>query len=126
MAERPAPVRIDDFGDPQFSPEVRELFSMMEPMADGVRLEPDALCDAAAAETGLSDFGDERFRASLAVLCGALRTEAGLGKVGTFMAQQQLIGLLKNRLLIADLLGRHPEIRGVVIDRPIIIAGLPR
>lgn len=123
---RPPPVRIDDFADPQFSSDVRELFSMMATMADGVRLQPDALCDAATAESGLSDFGDDRFREPLGVLCAALRTEAGLGKVGTFMAQQQLLGLLKNRLLLAGLLGRHPEIRDVVIDRPVVIAGLPR
>ena len=126
MSERPAPARIDDYADPQFSPEVGEILSMMAPMAEGVRLEPDALCEAASAETGLHDFGDDGFRPSLEVLCAALRTEAGLGAVGRFMVHQQLVGLLKNRLLIADVLRRHPEIHDVVIDRPIIIAGLPR
>ena len=34
--------------------------------------------------------------------------------------------LLKNRLLVTDLLARHPEIHDIGIERPIIIAGLPR
>jgi hypothetical protein len=34
--------------------------------------------------------------------------------------------LLKNRLMLADLLARHPEIRDVEIARPMVIAGLPR
>ncbi len=33
---------------------------------------------------------------------------------------------LKNRLLIQDLLTRHPEIHEIQIERPIIICGLPR
>ena len=38
----------------------------------------------------------------------------------------QLLQLLKNRLLVQDLLARHPEIHDVPVDRPIVICGLPR
>ena len=38
----------------------------------------------------------------------------------------QLLQFLKNRLLVQDLLTRHPEIHDVQIERPIIICGLPR
>jgi hypothetical protein len=41
-------------------------------------------------------------------------------------AWSQLVQLLKTRLLIEDLLRRNPEIREVRIERPIVIAGLPR
>ncbi len=37
-----------------------------------------------------------------------------------------LVGLLKNRLLIEDLVRRHPEILEERIAAPIIICGLPR
>ena len=37
-----------------------------------------------------------------------------------------ILGLLKNRLLIEDLIGRHPEILDEEIVAPIIICGLPR
>src|SRR5207244_9790744 len=88
--------------------------------------EPDELLATAAEQTGLDDFGDPSFREPLAVLCGALRTEAGLSPAGVTTNWSQLLTLLKNRLLVEDLLKRHPEIHELRIERPIIIAGLPR
>ena len=38
----------------------------------------------------------------------------------------QLLQLLKNRLLFADLLARHPEIDDIELQPPVVIAGLPR
>jgi len=38
----------------------------------------------------------------------------------------QLVQLLKNRLLLTDLLTRHPEVLEIELEPPIIIAGLPR
>jgi hypothetical protein len=46
--------------------------------------------------------------------------------MGRVSAQGLIVKLLKNRLLVEDLVARHPEILDVPIDRPIIIAGLPR
>ncbi|HEX6310838.1 MAG TPA: sulfotransferase [Acidimicrobiia bacterium] len=123
---RPAPVRIDDLARPRFPPEIEELRTAMAAMADQVTLEPGALMAAAAAETGLDDFGDDRFREPLAVLCASLRGEAGLGAAGIVGAHAQLTALLKNRLLIEDLLRRHPEIHDIDVVRPIVICGLPR
>ena len=37
-----------------------------------------------------------------------------------------ILGLLKNRLLIEDLIQRHPEILDQRIVAPIIVCGLPR
>jgi hypothetical protein len=45
---------------------------------------------------------------------------------GTVSFYAQLVQMMKNRLLIEDLLHRHPEIHDIDIARPIIIAGLPR
>ena len=102
----------------------------MAAMAPDLQLEPSALMDAACAETGLGDFGDDfpdtGFRERLDVLCMSLRMEAGLGLPGVVSAYTQLVQLLKNRLLLEDLWRRHPEILDVPIERPIIICGLPR
>jgi len=126
VGARPAPVRIDDLAHPRFSPEITEILTAMTAMADDVRLEPDALMEAAVAKTGLSDFGDDGFREPLDVLCTAFRTEAGLSGPGLVSNHALLVQLLANRLLIQDLLRRHPEIHDVRIEAPIIVCGLPR
>lgn len=46
------------------------------------------------------------------------------GRVVNFHAQ--LLQWLKNRLLLADVLTRHPEIHDIELLPPIVIAGLPR
>ena len=126
MTARPAPVRIDDLAAPVFPDEVQPVLALMADASTSLSLEPDALLEAAATETGLDDFGDPAFRERLDVLCLALRTEAGLGPAGVTSAWAQLVGFLKNRLLVEDLVRRHPEIMSVPIERPIIICGLPR
>jgi hypothetical protein len=77
-------------------------------------------------QTGLDDFGNGAFRYRLDVLCAALREEADLSPSGIVSWYSQLLQFLKNRLLIEDLLARHPEIHDIEIERPIIICGLPR
>jgi hypothetical protein len=124
--DRPGPVRIDDFADPQFSPEVRAMLAAIEPMAEQVDLTPAALMDLARAETGLSDFGPDDFVERLDVYCRSLREEAGLSALGRFNNQQGILKSLKNRLLVEDLVARHPEVLDVEIGAPIIICGLPR
>jgi hypothetical protein len=123
---RPAPVRIDDLASPRFPADVEPILGFMAEMGGSMSLTPDALMEAAAGETGLDDFGAASFKDRLAVLCETLSTEAGLSPAGRCSAFGQLTGLLKNRLLIEDLLRRHPEIDDLRIERPIIICGLPR
>jgi len=119
-------VRIDDLASPRFPADVEAIRTAMTAMGADLHLEPDELLEAAAEQTGLDDFGDPRFREPLAVLCGALRTEAGLSPAGVTTTWSQLVTLLKNRLLVEDVLKRHPEIHALRIERPIVIAGLPR
>lgn len=95
-------------------------------MGESIVLDPHRLLEAAASQTGLDDFGASDFRERLDVLVHALNTEAGLSPVGRLMQQQFVEQLLRNRLLIQDLLRRHPEIHAIPIERPIIICGLPR
>jgi len=124
--DRPTTVRIDDFADPQFSPEVREMLAAVEPLAEQVELTPAALMEQARSETGLTDFGPDDFVERLDVYCTALREEAGLSNLGRFNNQQSMVKSLKNRLQVEDLVARHPEVLEVEIHAPIIICGLPR
>lgn len=120
-------LRLDDLAQPRFSAEAREILDVMAAMAGGCPLEPAVLMEAAVEQTGgLSDFGDPAFRPNLDLLCRSLREEAGLSPHGQTATHVKLVQLLKNRLLVEDLLRRHPEIHEIPIKAPIIIAGMPR
>jgi Sulfotransferase family len=123
---RPPSVRIDDLAAPRFLPAIADLFAAMGPVADELAITPEAMMTQASAETGLDAWGDGRFREPLALLCEALCGEAGLNAMGRVSAHAQLVQLLKNRLLVQDVLDHHPEILELPVERPIIIAGLPR
>jgi hypothetical protein len=123
---RPAPVVLDDLAAPTFSPEIDELRAAMAQMAPSCPLDAGAIWAAARQQTGLEDGGDGPFLERLEVLCGALRTEAGLSGPGVVSWYSQLLQMMKNRLLVQNLLNRHPEIHDIEIVRPIVIAGLPR
>ena len=123
---RPAPKRFDDLADPQFSPEALAIMDGAAPFADMIQLDADALMAQAVAETGLDEFGPTDFIELLELLLHCLRTEAPLSPMGRISAGSFMGALLRNRLLLADLLARHPEIHDIEIARPIVIAGLPR
>jgi hypothetical protein len=126
MNARPAAVRIDDLAAPHFSDEVRAILDFMEEAGSQMTLDPAELMASARAETGLDDFGSEEFVDRLRVLCGAMTEEGGFNGAGVMQQHVLLLGLLKNRLLIEDLVGRHPEILEERIEAPIVICGLPR
>ena len=126
MSGRPAPVRIDDLAEPRFSDEVRAILDFMEEAGSQLTLDPAELMATARAETGLDDFGPDDFVERLGVLCRAMREEGGFNGAGIMQQHVFILGLLKNRLLIEDLVRRHPEILDEQIVAPIIICGLPR
>jgi Sulfotransferase family len=126
MNVRPPPVHIDDLAQPRFSDEVRAILDIMDEAGSQLDLEPAALMEAAAAETMLDDFGPEDFVERLGVLCRAMREQGGFNGAGVMQQHAFLLGLLKNRLLIEDLLRRHPEILEEEITAPIVVCGLPR
>jgi Sulfotransferase family len=119
-------VTIDDLARPTFSPEVADVLVAMDAMADGCPLDAAALHARASAETGLTDFGPRDYEERLGVLLDALRSVDGLAPYGRVTFHAQLVQLLRNRLLLVDLLARHPEIRERELAAPIVIAGLPR
>ncbi len=126
MSERPPPVVLDDLADPRYRDEVVAVRALMADAAQGLDLAPGPLMAAAVEQTGLDDFGDEDFVERLDVLCHALMTEANLSPAGVTAQYALLTGLLRNRLLVEDLVRRHPEIREIEVRAPIVICGLPR
>jgi hypothetical protein len=126
VSGRPAPVHIDDLAAPRHSAEVRAILDFMDEAGSQLALEPGPLMQAARTETGLDDFGAADFVERLEVLCRAMREEGGFNAAGILQQHAFIVGLLKNRLLIEDLVRQHPEILEEQIAAPIIICGLPR
>lgn len=119
-------VRLDDLASPRYPQAAGPIREMLAAYGATLVLDPAVLRATAEARTGLVAWGDEAFGERLDVLCRSLREEAGLSAAGTAIVFEQLVQTLSGRLLVEDLVARHPEIEDVVIDRPIIICGLPR
>jgi len=119
-------VHLDDLAEPRFSPEAEPLRQMMGAMAAECPLDADVLHAKAAADTGLDDFGADDYRERLDVYLAALQDISGMHDAGVVNFHAQLLQWLKNRLLLTDLLTRHPEIHDIELAPPVVIAGLPR
>ena len=127
MTAAPAPVHhLDDLAEPCFSPQVDQIRDLLTAMAPDCPLDGEALHAKATAETGLADFGPDDYRERFDVYLAALREIDGLHGPGIVNFHAQLLQLLKNRLLLNDLLVRHPEIHDIDLLPPVVIAGLPR
>lgn len=118
--------RIDDLAKPRFPWPLWTLNRVLAPFAGWVRLDETTLLSTAVKQTGLTDFGDDRFREPLRVLVDALKREAQLYTFSRIITRQRLLQYLTTRLLVQDLVTRHPEILELPVRSPIVIAGLPR
>ncbi|MDT5345217.1 MAG: hypothetical protein QOE52_4401, partial [Mycobacterium sp.] len=117
---------LDDLAEPRFSPQIDQIRDLMATMASDCPLDAGTLHAKATAETGLADFGPADYRERLEVYLTALREIDGLDGPGIVNFHAQVLQSLKNRLLLYDLLARHPEIRDIDLLPPVVIAGLPR
>ena len=124
--QRPTPIRFADLANPVFPEAAQPMREALAGYGSILELTSDALLATASERTGLDGWGDDSFRERLDVLTGSLREETGLSDVGTAVVFEQLVGNLVNRLRFEALVAEHPEIEDVVIERPIIICGLPR
>jgi hypothetical protein len=126
VTETTGVVHLDDLAEPRFSAEGEQIRDMMASLAADCPLDAAALHARAAADTGLSDFGADDYRERLDVYLAAIGEIGGLTPAGTVNFFSQLLQILKNRLLLTDLLKRHPEIYDIELRPPVVIAGLPR
>lgn len=117
-------IEIDDLLEPRLTPVQKQVLAMAE--ANPVTLTEQAILDAARAETGLTDFGADDFRERLAVWLQAIDEDTNASAVTWLNLFQMLVRYAATRLRLEDLIRRHPEILAIEIDRPIIVAGLPR
>ena len=117
-------IRIDDLALPNLTPMQQGAIASAEGAPRSMSVED--VLSAARAAAGLNDFGPDDFRGRLDLWLKSIAEDTaltGLGRAGLF---QDCVRLAANRLKVEDLLKRHPEILDIKIERPIIIAGLPR
>jgi hypothetical protein len=84
------------------------------------------LLDQASRETGLNNFGDERFLEPLQVLLEAYRESDALNPIGRLLARSNVLRLLKGRLHAEHVISQHPEILLRKVADPVVIVGLAR
>lgn len=117
-------IRIEDLANPVLSDIQKAALQFGETLT--VTMDPDDILRQASEELGLSDYGPNDFRERLDLLCDEWGNDAEMNTLGRFNLRNKLLLFARSRLLIQDLLKRHPEIHDVDIRAPIIVAGLPR
>jgi hypothetical protein len=117
-------LNIEDLTAPVLDPIQRQVLEQMDVVS--IELDPTALMSEAIERTGLDDFGLGDFRPRLEAYAGAVDADTGNTNLNRLIVRNRIVRLLSSRLLLADLLRRHPEIHEIEIERPFIVVGLPR
>lgn len=122
----PHDILIDDLAEPRLTPAI--VAARTGPADfDADMTVDDVLAHASTLAGGLTDFGEDTgFRQRLGVVLQALAEDEGLTRGGRITIIDHAIRVMANRLRIEDLVRRHPEILDIAIEKPLIIAGLPR
>ncbi|HEY8120255.1 MAG TPA: sulfotransferase [Myxococcota bacterium] len=117
-------IRIDDLASPRLTPGQAAAVKYAE--TQRVQFDVETILAAARANTGLGDFGRDDFRARLAIQCRSIDEDVELNALGRLGVFANLLRYAQNRLRFEELLRRHPEILETRIERPIVVAGMPR
>ena len=117
-------IHIDDLAHPILT-EIQKL-GVEYGETRQTELRVDAVLEAAVAATGLSDFGPDDFRERLGLQLSEMDADDERTGLGRMLMLDDCTRYAKNRLLIRDLLRRHPEILSIPIEKPVIVVGLPR
>jgi len=117
-------IRITDLARPELSAAQQGALDYADTLQ--VELQAPSILQEAQRATGLADFGQPDFLERLELLCDEWGADPGLTNLGRLSLRNKLLQHARNRLLIQDVLTRHPEIHDVSIQAPIVVAGLPR
>ena len=117
-------IRIDDLAAPVLS-DLQQM-GLDHGEAKRTELTVDAVCEAAVARTGMHDFGPADFRERLGAQLAEMDADPERTGLGRMLFFGDCVRAAANRLLVRDLLRRHPEILEIPIVAPVIVVGLPR
>jgi len=120
-------MRIADLARPRLPWWFAAANRAMLPLARRIpRFDADELLETARRRTGLADFGPQSFQTPFRLVVECLNQADDLSAFGRVSQRAQLLRLLMLRLRIQAQISARPEILAERIERPIIIAGLPR
>jgi hypothetical protein len=123
----PSDYRIDDWDNPWLPAPIRLLNVLPDVLTHKLfAFEEADLLASARKVTGLHDFGDEDFLLPLRLLLEDFRERNHFTPMGRITVKTILHQQLCARLCLEQRFKLAPEIAQAPIDRPLIIAGLPR
>jgi hypothetical protein len=117
-------IRIRDLGDPDYSDAGAAAIAAID--ATPFEFASAAIVDAARAECDVPFFDDPALIARLDEYIEAVANDTDYSRLGRFQVTQYAKRHLIQRSRLEALYAAHPEIDDLQIDRPLIIAGLPR
>lgn len=91
-----------------------------------MRLDEQSLCERAMRQTGLTDFGDPRYREGLVQLLESVERDANLHPLGRLMANDLVTNYLVQRLRLMETRRRAPELFSQPLVPPLIVTGFAR
>ena len=118
-------IAIDDLIDPRHTETQRQVLEYTESRL--VSLDIDAMIADAVEQAGSDDLGyTGEFAGRLSAYVAAVESDTALTQLGRGTLRSRIVRLLRNRISLADLLKRYPEIESIEIEGPIIVVGMPR
>ncbi|QFU75207.1 sulfotransferase [Halioglobus maricola] len=119
------PVRITDLGQPDQTKFCQEVIAATSEVVADITVE--AVYREAGSQLGDTPvYRDAGVLERLNIICTAMDADADLSSLGRITNQAILVRYLVQRSRLEALYFQHPEIDDVVIEKPIVIAGLPR
>ena len=117
-------IRIDDLATPIYTDIQKSALEYGNTLT--VELNRESIMLEAEQKTGLDDWGPSDFLSRLDLLCDEWNKDSGLTGIGRLSLRNKLLQHASSRLLIQQQFHQHPEIHAIEIEKPIIVAGLPR
>jgi len=125
-ATRPGPEIIDitDLRNPILNDIQKGALAQAD--ANPVTFVMEEILAEAREQTGLSDFGALDFKERLQLWCESVDGDPNVSGSGGSRSAGLFLRYAAQRLRVEDYVKRHPEVLDIVIDRPIVVGGLPR
>ena len=90
------------------------------------KLTEEAILSRAMQHTGLSDFGNPKFREPMAKVLALLRAEPGLTNMTYVQFNHAMTQAAENRLRLEQYKKDYPEVTSIEVKRPVFVLGFPR